>query len=80
MRRLKSRIISLVEEADLDMGFEWFEFVKGFEECLRCCRVYFEAFDESFLWTSNERLLLERATGKAVVDLVTCLTVELVEL
>ena len=67
------------EEDDLDVGLEGFEFVKGFEECLRWFRVYFKALDESFPRTSNERLLLERMTRRVVVDLVVCLTTELVE-
>ncbi|KAG5061259.1 hypothetical protein AAZX31_01G181200 [Glycine max] len=80
LRRLKPRIVTLVEEeADLDVGLEGFEFVKGFEECLRWFRVYFEALDESFPRTSNERLLLERAAGRAVVDLVACSAAESVE-
>ncbi|KHN13000.1 Protein SHORT-ROOT [Glycine soja] len=80
LRRLKPRIVTVVEEeADLDIGLEGFEFVKGFEECLRWFRVYFEALDESFPRTSNERLMLERAAGRAVVDLVACSPAESVE-
>uniref|UniRef100_A0A2P2IM05 Uncharacterized protein n=1 Tax=Rhizophora mucronata TaxID=61149 RepID=A0A2P2IM05_RHIMU len=54
------------------MGADGFEFVKGFEECLRWFRVYFESLDESFSRTSNERLMLERGAGRAIVDLVAC--------
>ncbi|XP_020230382.1 protein SHORT-ROOT [Cajanus cajan] len=80
LRRLQPRIVTVVEEeADLDVGLEGFEFVKGFEECLRWFRVYFEALDESFPRTSNERLMLERAAGRAVVDLVACAAAESVE-
>ncbi|KAL3813693.1 hypothetical protein ACJIZ3_014961 [Penstemon smallii] len=65
------RIVTVVEEeADFDFGFEGFEFVRGFEECLRWFRIYFEALDETFSRTSNERLMLERAAGRAIVDLV----------
>ncbi|KAM7516445.1 hypothetical protein LguiA_006028 [Lonicera macranthoides] len=72
-RGLRPRIVTVVEEeADLDVGVDGFEFVRGFEECLRWFRVYFEALDESFSKTSNERLMLERAAGRAVVDLVSC--------
>lgn len=72
-RGLQPRIMTVVEEeADLDTGVDGFEFVKGFEECLRWFRVYFESLDESFSKTSNERLMLERAAGRAVVDLVAC--------
>lgn len=80
LRRLKPRIVTVVEEeANLDVGSEGFEFVKGFEECLRWFRVYFESLDESFPKTSNERLMLERASGRAVVDLVACSAEESVE-
>ncbi|TKY70664.1 SHORT-ROOT protein [Spatholobus suberectus] len=80
LRRLQPRIVTVVEEeADLDVGLEGSEFVKGFQECLRWFRVYFEALEESFPRTSNERLMLERAAGRAVVDLVACSPAESVE-
>uniref|UniRef100_A0A5B6YS80 Uncharacterized protein n=2 Tax=Davidia involucrata TaxID=16924 RepID=A0A5B6YS80_DAVIN len=79
-RGLQPRIVTVVEEeADLDVGVDGFEFVKGFQECLRWFRVYFESLDESFPKTSNERLMLERAAGRAVVDLVACPPAESVE-
>ncbi|KAG2724143.1 hypothetical protein I3843_01G004700 [Carya illinoinensis] len=79
-RRLQPRIVTVVEEeADLDVGVDGLEFVKGFEECLRWFRVYFEALDESFPRTSNERLMLEREAGRAVLDLVACPPSESVE-
>ncbi|KAL8528829.1 hypothetical protein ACS0TY_006328 [Phlomoides rotata] len=79
-RRLKPKIFTVVEEeADLDVGVDGGEFVRGFQECMRWFRVYFEALDESFPKTSNERLMLERAAGRAVVDLVACPAEESVE-
>ncbi|KAG8384272.1 hypothetical protein BUALT_Bualt04G0101200 [Buddleja alternifolia] len=79
-RRLQPRVITIVEEeADLDVGLDGFEFLRGFQECLTWFRVYFEALDESFSRTSNERLMLERAAGRAVVDLVACPPEESVE-
>ncbi|KAH9712366.1 hypothetical protein WN944_021398 [Citrus x changshan-huyou] len=73
LRSLQPRIITVVEEeVDLDVGIDGLEFVKGFQECLRWFRVYFESLDESFTKTSNERLMLERAAGRAIVDLVAC--------
>jgi hypothetical protein len=79
-QRLQPRIITVVEEeADLDVGIDGLEFVKGFEECLRWFRVYFEALDESFPRTSNERLMLERAAGRAILDLVACAPSDSVE-
>lgn len=72
-RSLNPRVITVVEEeADLEVGVEGFEFFRGFQECLRFFRVYFESLEESFPRTSNERLVLERAAGRAVVDLVAC--------
>ena len=67
------------EEADLDVGFDGFEFVRGFQECLRWFKVYFEALDESFPRTSNERLILERVAGRAIVDLVACSPADSIE-
>ncbi|KAA8531567.1 hypothetical protein F0562_006276 [Nyssa sinensis] len=79
-RGLQPRIVTIVEEeADLDVGVDGFEFVKGFQECLRWFRVYFESLEESFTKTSNERLMLERAAGRAVVDLVACPPSESIE-
>ncbi|XAR51368.1 hypothetical protein NMG60_11005979 [Bertholletia excelsa] len=70
-RSLQPRIVTIVEEeADLDVGVDGFDFVSGFQECLRWFRLYFETLDESFPRTSNEKLMLERAAGRAVVDLV----------
>ncbi|KAL9326854.1 hypothetical protein ACSQ67_007499 [Phaseolus vulgaris] len=80
LQGLQPRIVTVVEEeADLDVGIEGYEFVRGFEECLRWFRVYFEALDESFVKTCNERLMLERAAGRAVVDLVACSPADSIE-
>ncbi|KAE8707019.1 Protein SHORT-ROOT 2 [Hibiscus syriacus] len=79
-RRLQPRIITVVEEeADLDVGVDGVDFVKGFQECLRWFRLYFEALDECFNRTSNERLMLERAAGRTIVDLVACPPSESIE-
>ncbi|GMY11910.1 protein SHORT-ROOT [Fagus crenata] len=80
LRRLQPRIITMVEEeADLDVGVDGVEFVSGFQECLRWFRVYLEALEESFSRTNNERLMLERAAGRAIVDLVACAPSESIE-
>ncbi|MCD7446769.1 Transcription factor [Datura stramonium] len=72
-RRLQPRIVTIVEEeADLDVGVDGFDFVKGFQECLKWIRVYFETLEESFSKTSNERLMLERQAGRSIVDLLGC--------
>ncbi|EEF37104.1 protein SHORT-ROOT [Ricinus communis] len=79
-RRLQPRIITIVEEeADLDVGIDGLDFVRGFQECLRWFRVYFESLEESFSRTSNERLMLERSAGRAIVDLVACQPSESIE-
>ncbi|KAF5738255.1 GRAS family transcription factor [Tripterygium wilfordii] len=70
-RRLNPRIMTVVEEeADLDVGDEGLDFVHGFQECLRFFRIYFESLDESFPRANNERLMLERGAGRAIVDLL----------
>nr|GMC64078.1 Protein SHORT-ROOT [Ipomoea batatas] len=72
-RRLQPRILTVVEEeANVDIGVDGSDFVRDFQECLRWFRVYFESLDESFSKTSNERLMLERQAGRAIVDLVAC--------
>ncbi|XP_010274383.1 PREDICTED: protein SHORT-ROOT-like [Nelumbo nucifera] len=72
-RRLRPKIVTVVEdEADLDVGADGFDFVKGFQESLRWFRVYFESLDESFPRASNECLMLERAAGRSLVDLLAC--------
>ncbi|CAN8328363.1 unnamed protein product [Cochlearia groenlandica] len=83
-RRLRPRIITIVEEeADLVPGEEEQsyedEFLRCFGECLRWFRVCFESLEESFPRTSNERLMLERASGRAIVDLVACETLDSTE-
>ncbi|XP_008803389.2 protein SHORT-ROOT 1-like [Phoenix dactylifera] len=88
LRRLQPRIVTVVEEeADLeaagggDGGGEEGEegFLKGFRESLRFFSAYFDSLEESFPRTSNERLALERAAGRAVVDLVACPAAESAE-
>lgn len=81
-RSLNPKIITIVEEeADLSTigNDDGFEFIRGFQECLRWFRVYFESLDESFPKTSSERLMLERAAGRAVMDLVACSPAESME-
>ncbi|KAL7613725.1 hypothetical protein Lser_V15G07416 [Lactuca serriola] len=72
-RSMNPKIMTIVEEeADLEVGIDGFEFLRGFQECLKWFRVYFEALNESFPQTSTERLMLEREAGRAVMDLVAC--------
>ncbi|KAG1342141.1 protein SHORT-ROOT 1 [Cocos nucifera] len=88
LRRLQPLIVTVVEEeADLqpasagDGGGEEGEegFLKVFRESLRFFSAYFDSLEESFPRTSNERLALERAAGRAVVDLVACPAAESAE-
>lgn len=73
LRGLRPRVVTVVEEeADLEVGPDGYGFVRGFEECVRWFRLYLETLEESFPKTSNERLLLERAAGRAIMDLLTC--------
>ncbi|CAN1343071.1 Protein SHORT-ROOT [Linum perenne] len=70
-KRLRPRIVTVVEE-EADFMINGGDFVKGFEEWLRWFRVYMECLEESFPRTSNERLMLERRAGRAILDLVAC--------
>lgn len=76
IRRLRPGIITVVEEeaeldfADDDDGEEGF--LKVFREGLRFFSAYFDSLEECFPKTSGERLALERAAGRAMVDLVAC--------
>ncbi|KAK4776576.1 hypothetical protein SAY86_005264 [Trapa natans] len=71
-RQLHPKIVTVVEEeVDLtNVGIDGPGFVEGFGACLRWFRLYLESLEESFPTTSEERLVLERAAGRAVVGLV----------
>ncbi|KAG6502458.1 protein SHORT-ROOT 2-like [Zingiber officinale] len=77
-RRLNPMIVTVVEEeAELSMeGEEEAEeeeaFLKLFRGSLGFFSAYLESLEESFPRASEERLSLERAAGRAVVDLVAC--------
>lgn len=70
LRRLRPKIVTVVEEvADLrpeDCG----DFARSFAESLRFFTAYFDSLEESFPKTSNERLALEKAAERAIMDLV----------
>uniref|UniRef100_A0A0E0KFD5 Uncharacterized protein n=1 Tax=Oryza punctata TaxID=4537 RepID=A0A0E0KFD5_ORYPU len=81
LRRLDPRVVTVVEEeADLaaseaDASSEAdtdATFMKVFGEGLRFFSAYMNSLEESFPKTSNEKLSLERAVGRAIVDLVSC--------
>ncbi|XP_074573771.1 protein SHORT-ROOT 2-like [Curcuma longa] len=78
-RRLDPMIVTVVEEeAELSMEGEEEEepqgeaFLKLFRSSLGFFSAYLESLEESFPRASEERLSLERAAGRAVVDLVAC--------
>ncbi|CAN0857984.1 Protein SHORT-ROOT 1 [Linum grandiflorum] len=69
-RSLSPRVVTVVEEeADFVAGGD---FVNCFEECLRYYTVYLDMLDESFAATSNEKLMLERESGRNVVRVLGC--------
>lgn len=71
LRALQPRIITVVEEeADLEEE----SFLKRFRESLRFFSAYFDSLEESFKINriSDERLALERAAGRGMVDTVAC--------
>lgn len=77
LRRLEPRVVAVVEEeADLAASGEEADteagFIKVFGEGLRFFSAYMDSLEESFPKTSNEKLALERAVGRAIVDLVSC--------
>ncbi|KAK8445635.1 hypothetical protein SEVIR_9G361300v4 [Setaria viridis] len=84
LRRLEPRVVTVVEEdADLvepdpdassseEAASTEAAFIKVFTEGLRFFSAYMDSLEESFPKTSNERLVLERAAGRAIVDLVSC--------
>ncbi|XP_043712495.1 protein SHORT-ROOT-like [Telopea speciosissima] len=68
---LSPRVVTVVEE-EADFTSTRDDFVKCFEECLRFYNLYFEMLDESFVSTSNERLMLERECSRSIVSILAC--------
>lgn len=71
IRSLKPRVVTIVEE-EADFTSTRNDFVKCFEECLRFYTLYFEMLEESFVPTSNERLMLERECSRSIVKVLAC--------
>lgn len=71
LKSLKPRVLTIVEE-EADFITSKNEFLKCFEECLRFYTLYFETLEESFVTTSNERLVLERECSRSIVRLLGC--------
>ncbi|CAI0541056.1 unnamed protein product [Linum tenue] len=70
-RSLSPRVVTVVEE-EADFAAGEGNFVGCFEECLRYYTVYFDMLEESFAATSNERLMLERESGRNMVRVLAC--------
>lgn len=68
---LSPRVVTIVEE-EADFTSSRYDFVKCFEECLRFYTLYFEMLEESFVPTSNERLMLERECSRNIVRVLAC--------
>ncbi|GAV90613.1 GRAS domain-containing protein, partial [Cephalotus follicularis] len=68
---LRPKIVTIVEE-EADFSSSRHDFVKCFEECLRFYTLYFEMLEESFVHTSNERLMLERECSRNIVRVLAC--------
>lgn len=68
---LKPRVVTVVEE-EADFSTSRNDFVKCFEECLRFYTLYFEMLEESFVPTSNEKLMLERECLRSIVRVLAC--------
>ncbi|XP_022145183.1 protein SHORT-ROOT-like, partial [Momordica charantia] len=70
-KSLNPRVLTIVEE-EADFISSKNDFQKCFEECLRFYTLYFEMLEESFVATSNERLVLERECSRSIVRLLGC--------
>ncbi|CAN6459726.1 unnamed protein product [Victoria cruziana] len=70
--RLGPKVVTVVEEEADFFGGEEGQFVPAFLECARFFSTYLDSLEWSFPRTSNERLALERAAGRAIVDIVSC--------
>lgn len=71
LHSLNPRVVTVVEE-EADFSSTKNNFIKCFEECLRFYTIYFEMLEESFVPTSNERLMLERECSRSMVRILSC--------
>ncbi|XP_059632937.1 protein SHORT-ROOT-like [Cornus florida] len=71
LQSLQPRVVTVVEE-EADFSSTRNEFVKCFEECFRFYTLYFEMLEESFVPTSNEKLMLERECSRSIVRVLAC--------
>ncbi|XVF29433.1 hypothetical protein REPUB_Repub15cG0120600 [Reevesia pubescens] len=68
---LGPKVVTVVEE-EADFSSTQYDFVSCFEECLRFYTLYFEMLEESFVPTSNEKLMLERECSRSIVRVLAC--------
>ncbi|XP_022760991.1 protein SHORT-ROOT-like [Durio zibethinus] len=68
---LGPKVVTVVEE-EADFSSTRYDFVRCFEECLRFYTLYFEMLEESFIPTSNEKLMLERECSRSIVRVLAC--------
>ncbi|KAL8487367.1 hypothetical protein ACS0TY_023882 [Phlomoides rotata] len=71
IQSLGPKIVTIVEE-EADFSSCKDQFVKCFEECLRFYTIYFDMLEESFVTTSNEKLMLERECSRSIVRVLAC--------
>lgn len=71
LRALRPKVVTVVEE-EADFTSTRDDFVRCFEECLRFYGVFFEMMEESFMPTSNERLMLERESSRSILNVLAC--------
>ncbi|CAM6038370.1 unnamed protein product [Sphagnum compactum] len=64
-----ARIVTIVED---EMELVSADFMRCFSEALRFYWLLFQSLDESFPRASNERLMLERAHARNIVNLLAC--------
>ncbi|XXG62146.1 hypothetical protein AAC387_Pa05g0570 [Persea americana] len=71
LRSLRPKVVTVVED-EADFTSTRGDFTKCFEECLRFYSLYFEMLEESFVPTSNERLMLERKCSRSILSVLAC--------
>ncbi|KAL5990849.1 hypothetical protein ACLOJK_011754 [Asimina triloba] len=72
LRSLQPKVLTMVEEeADFTSSTRG-DFYTCFEECLRFYSLFFDMMEESFVPTSNERLMLERESSRSILNLLAC--------
>ncbi|KAJ0973031.1 hypothetical protein J5N97_020990 [Dioscorea zingiberensis] len=71
LHRLRPKVVTVVEE-EADFTSNMDEFTICSEECLRFYSIFFEMLEESFVPTSNERLMLERECSRSILSVLAC--------